>query len=121
MKLVFITDDPEVRSAAETAFPHGEELFITADWEAGLDACADAVMIFVDLVATLDEPHRVAGYERFAHSKMAHPIAAQTPLVLLAPPLDYDMDFIAGWPDFVFAQFRKPVHEKLFRRVVTYL
>ena len=121
MKLVFITDDPEVKAVAETAFPHGEKLEFHSVWSEGLDACEGAEMVFVDLVATLDEPHRVAGYEKFAHAKMAHPVAAKIPLVLLAPPADYDMDFIAGWPDFVFAQFRKPVNEKLFRRVVTYL
>lgn len=122
VKLVFITKDKEVVEIAKKAFPSGmESLHFFEDWRPGLEACEGAEMVFVDLVATLDEPHKIAGYEKFAHGKMSHEIAKSVPLVLLSPPPDYDLDFMTGWPDFVFAQLRMPVTEKVFRRVVTYI
>ncbi len=122
MKFVFITKDETVRETAKIAFPNSQDEVILFDaWAPGLDACKDADMIFVDLVATLDEPHKIAGYEKFAVAKMSHPAAKSVPLILLSPPADYDLDFMTGWPDFVFAQLRKPVNEKVFRRVVTYI
>ncbi|MBL8088208.1 MAG: hypothetical protein JNM85_09095 [Chthonomonas sp.] len=121
MKLVFITDDNEVIKTTKDAYRLGEEVVIHADWHAGLDACDGADMIFVDLVTTLADPHKIAGYEQFAAAKMAHPVASKVPLVLIAPEPEYELDFMAGWPDFVFTHIRKPVNEKIFRRVVTYI
>lgn len=120
MKLVFITKDPTIIETAKVAFRLDEELFFYEDWQLALDHCKNAELLFVDLEATLEEPHKIAGYERFAMEKMRHPIAKSVKVVLIAPEPEYTLDFMAGWPDFVFAHFRKPVHEKIFRRVVTY-
>jgi hypothetical protein len=121
MKFVLITEDKEVITAAQGAFPPGDQLNIYADWREALDDCEGADLLFVDLLATLDEPHKIAGYEAFAEAKMTHPVAHATPLVLIAAPEDYELDFMAGWPDFVFAHVRRPVTDKIFRRASTWV
>jgi hypothetical protein len=42
-------------------------------------------------------------------------------LVLIAAPDDYELDFMTGWPDFVFGHLRRPVTEKIFRRASTWI
>lgn len=121
MRFVIVTRDPEVESAAANAFPATDEVSIFAEWEAALDASPGADLLFVDLLATLDEPHKIAGYERFALAKMAHESAKDVPLVLIGPPEDYALDFMAGWPNFVFAHVRRPVTDKVFRRASTWV
>src|SRR5687768_6513187 len=121
MKFVLITRDPEVIKAAQGAFPPSDTLTTYEKWDAALADCEGADLLFVDLLATLDEPHRIAGYEKFALAKMEHPIANDTPLVLIAAPDDYEIDFMAGWPDFVFAHVRRPVTDKIFRRASTWV
>jgi len=91
------------------------------DWQSALDAAADADLMFVDLLATLEEPNKIAGYEKFAQAKMAHAKSSKIPLVLISPPDDYELDFMAGWPDFVFANIRRPVTFKHFRRASTWV
>jgi len=120
MKFVLITKDSELEAEARKGFdPYVCESF--EDWAAALDACEGADLIFVDLLATLVDPHKIAGYEAFAQAKMAHPIARMVPLVLIAPPEDYELDFMAGWPDFVFGHVRRPVDSKIFRRASTWV
>lgn len=120
MKFVLITKDAELEAEARKGFePYRCESF--ADWHAALDAAGDADLLFVDLVATLTEPHKIAGYEAFANAKMAHPEASAVPLVLIAPPEEYELDFMAGWPDFVFGHVRRPVDFKVFRRASTWV
>ena len=115
-----ITKDPELEAEARKGFePYDCEAF--AEWPAALDACAGADLLFVDLLATLVEPHKIAGYEAFAQGKMAHPEASPVPLVLIAPPEEYELDFMAGWPDFVFGHVRRPVDFKVFRRASTWV
>lgn len=121
MKLVLVTRDPEVRGAAEEAFSKNGRLVVFERWSEALEACSDAHMMFVDLIATLDEPHKIAGYERFAEAKMTHAVARQTPLVMIAPPADYDLDFLTGWPDFLLAQVKRPVTERIFRTAATWV
>lgn len=123
MKFIVITQDEEMAAAAKArnAFPPDDEVIVEGDWEKALGLCDGADLVFVDMVATLDEPHKVAGYERFAYAKMADPRAQGVPLVLIAPPDGYEMDFIAGWPDFVFAYLPRPVTEKIFRRASTWV
>jgi hypothetical protein len=121
MKFVLITKDPEIVEAARAGFHPDDDLQVFADWSAALDACGDADMVFVDLIATLDEPHKIAGYERFAESKMAHSRASKTPLVLISPPSDYDLDFMTGWPNFVLGHIQRPVNAKIFRRASTWV
>lgn len=121
MKFILLTKEQELVDAARDGFHPSDELIAFQDWAQALDACDGVDMIFVDLLATLDEPHKVAGYERFAEAKMSHGKAKEVPLVLIAAPEDYEMDFIAGWPDFVFAHLRRPVTPKIFRRATTWV
>lgn len=121
MKFVLITRDPDVVKAAKGAFPATDTLNVHEEWAAALEDCEGADLIFVDLLATLEEPHRIGGYEKFALAKMEHATASDTPLVLIAAPDDYELDFMAGWPDFVFAHVRRPVTDKIFRRASTWV
>jgi hypothetical protein len=121
MKFVIITKDPEVEKAAVEGFHPSDKCIAFSDWGQALDECEGADLLFVDLIATLVEKGKIAGYEDFAMAKMAHLIAAKTPLVLISPPEDYDLDFMAGWPDFVFAHIQRPVTFKIFRRASTWV
>lgn len=121
MKFVVLSTDPEVLAAQEKAFHPDDEVVVTGDWPEALEACEGADMIFVDLIATLDKPHKIAGYERFAEAKMTSPTAATTPLILIWPPEDYELDFMTGYPDFVFQSIRRPVTFQQIRRATTYI
>lgn len=123
MKYVLLTQDSEIADAARSpsAFPPSDTLKVHKDGDKALADCADADMIFVDLLATLKEPHKIAGYEEFAMKKMGDPKAKDVPLVLIGAPDDYELDFMTGWPDFVFAHLRRPVTEKIFRRASTWI
>lgn len=123
MKYILITTNPEIEAAflsPEAFFPTDEKQVFAA-WKEALEACDNTEILFVELVGTLSTPHEIAGYEEFALAKMDHPVAGPIPLVLLAPPPDYDLDFMVGWPDFVFAQIPHPVTPKLFRRASTWI
>ncbi|HRJ26882.1 MAG TPA: hypothetical protein PLO61_05170 [Fimbriimonadaceae bacterium] len=109
MKIVFITQDPEVRAVAERSFPATEELHFFENWSQGLEACQGATLLYVDQEATLESPHKIAGYERFAEAKMGHPVAGPVKVVLISPPSDYELDFVVGWPDFLFQRIGKPL------------
>ena len=120
MKFVLITNDSDLEAEARKGFdPYTCETY--PNWPDALEACDGADMIFVDLLTTLTEPHKIAGYERFAQAKMTHPVASAVPLVLVAPPDDYELDFMAGWPDFVYGHVRRPVDSKIFRRASTWV
>ena len=123
MKYVLLTNDPEIAEAARSpsAFPATDTLNVHKDPDAALSDCSRADLMFVDLLATLFEPHKIAGYEDFAVKKMGHPEAKNVPLVLIGAPDDYELDFMTGWPDFVFAHLRRPVTEKIFRRASTWI
>ena len=120
MKFLLITQDSEMASEARAGFePYACEVF--ESWVPALEASEGVDLMFVDLFATLTEPHKIAGYERFAMAKMAHPTACAVPLVLIAPEETYELDFMAGWPDFVFGHVRRPVNSKIFRRASTWV
>jgi hypothetical protein len=120
MRFVLITKDPAMEAEAKKGFePYACDVF--ADWAPALEAAEGADLMFVDLLATLSEPSKIAGYERFAQAKMSHPIASAVPLVLIAPPEEYELDFMAGWPDFVFGHVRRPVDYRIFRRASTWV
>lgn len=121
MKFVLVTKDPEIVAATKGAFQPDDELIILEDWEIALDKCRDADLLFVDLVATLDRPHKIAGYERFAEAKMSHDEAAAIPLVVIAAPVDYELDFMYGHPNLVFAHLPRPITYKIFRRASTWV
>ena len=121
MKFLVITKDPEIEEAARKGFHPTDAMVSFADWKEALDKAAGVDMMFVDLVATLREPHKIAGYEDFANAKMLHAVAKDIPLVLIAAPDDYELDFMTGWPNFVFGHVRRPVTEKIFRRASTWI
>jgi hypothetical protein len=123
MTYLLITKDPFTEDSflSPEAFLPSDRLMVFGKWEDALDACAGVDLMFVELTATLDEPFKIAGYERFARAKMGHPIAADVPLVLVAAPADYELDFMVGFPDFVFAQVAHPISSKIFRRASTWI
>jgi len=116
MRTVLISRDASVIAAARAGL--GENcVTVFDDWTTALDQSAGVDLMVVDLLATLDEPGRIAGYERFALAKMDHPVAQSIPVVLLAPPSEVELDYMTGWPDFLFAQVRLPVMPDAFRRI----
>jgi hypothetical protein len=121
MKFVLITKDTEMEKEAREGFHPSDTFACYSEWEEGLNGASDADLVFLDLLATLEEPNKIAGYEKFAQAKMSHNSASKVPLVLISPPDDYELDFMAGWPDFVFANIRRPVTFKHFRRASTWV
>lgn len=123
MRYVLLCHDSEIIEAFRSpeAFLPNDDLVVVDTKEGLVEAAAGADMVFVDLIASLDEPHKIGGYERLYDLKMANDAAASVPLVLIAPPSGYDLDFMVGWPDFVFAQMPRPVTSKLFRRASTWI
>lgn len=121
MKFVLVTKDKEMASEARKGIHPDDKLEVFADWKEALDHCGKADLLFVDLVATLEKPHKIAGYEKFGLAKMAHKAAKAVPLVLISPLEAYELDFMVGWPNFVFANVRKPVNYKIFRRASTWV
>jgi hypothetical protein len=121
MKFIVITKDPTVAAAAREGIHPSDDCHVIDDWTHALELAGDADLLFVDMLATLKDPHRIAGYEEFAMTKMSHPKSKGTPLVLISPPDDYDLDFMAGWPDFVLGHIRRPVDYKIFRRASTWV
>lgn len=116
MKFVLVTRDEAIIEAAKEAYGPHYDLAVAGDWETGLAACKGADLIFVDLIATLKEPGKIQGYEDFAMAKMADEVAAGIPLVVFAPPADYELDAMVGWPNFVFAMVRRPIQARTFRQ-----
>lgn len=121
MKFIVITKDEEIEAAAREGFHPSDETLCFSEWAEALDAAEGADMIFVDLISTLLEPNKIAGYEQFAEGKMAHPVAKDVPLVVINPPADYELDFMAGWPNFVFGAVQRPLNYKIFRRASTWV
>lgn len=121
MKFVLITNDAEMEAAAREGFHPSDQCLVFANWIEALEESHGADLMFVDLLATLHEPHKIAGYEQFALAKMAHPTANAVPLVLIAPPDNYELDFMAGWPNFIFGHVQRPVNYKIFRRASTWV
>jgi hypothetical protein len=121
MRFLLITKDDEMQALAREGLHPSDELLTFGGWSEALDACEGADMLFVDLLATLEEPGRIAGYERFAIAKMDHALAGPVPLVLISTPSGYELDFMAGWPDFVLGHIQRPLTAKLFRRASTWV
>jgi hypothetical protein len=118
-----ITQNDELKEAflSPEAFLPSDELRVFSDWGEALANSKGVDLMFVDMVSTLTTPHQIEGYEKFALAKMDHADAAAVPLVLIELPAGYDIDFMVGWPDFVFARVRHPVTAKIFRRASTWI
>lgn len=123
MTYILVTRNPDIREAflSPEAFLPSDVLKPFEDWRDALEEAKGADMMFVDLVSTLVEPNKIAGYEEFAEGKMADEALLAVPLVLIAAPSDYELDFMVGYPDFVFAQIPQPVSSKIFRRASTWI
>lgn len=123
MTYILVTKNPDIKEAflSPEAFLPSDQLKTFEDWREALKETAEADMIFVDLVSTLEEPHKIAGYENFAEAKLADEALRAVPMVLIAAPADYELDFMAGFPDLVFAQIPQPVSAKIFRRASTWI
>lgn len=123
MKYVLVTKDKATREAflSPEAFLPSDETVVFEDWNTALEACEGAELLFIDLLATLEEPHKIAGYEAFAEAKMDHPVAAGVKLILIGLPEGYEIDFLTGYPDFVFANLPHPATTKIFRRASTWV
>lgn len=118
---MLISRDSSMVSEAQKAYKLTDELTVFKDWKAALKSADSFELMIVDLLATLKEPNKIAGYEEFAQQKMSDKKAAKIPLVLIAPPDEYDLDSMVGWPDFVFGHVRRPITMKIFRRISTWL
>lgn len=121
MRFVLISKDQEIIAAATEAFERFGTLQVFGEWRDALEACPGADLMFVDMLATLEEPHKIAGYEKFAQAKMTDKGAKDVKLVLIGAPADYEIDFLVGWPDFLFAQLPRPVTSKMLLRMSTYV
>jgi hypothetical protein len=121
MNFVVVSKDIEVVKAAREGFHPSDVCQVFEDWRPALQACASADMLFVDLIATLVEPNRIAGYEIFANAKMTDPVCTKVPLVIIGPEPNYDLDYMVGWPDFAFGHIQRPVSFKHFRRASTWV
>jgi hypothetical protein len=121
MKIVLISKDADLIAPAKEAFEKTDELSVYGDWREALESSQDPELIIVDLLATLDTPHVIAGYERFAEAKMSHGSANKVPLVLISAPDDYDLDSMVGWPGFLHGLVKRPVTMKIFRRISTWV
>jgi len=121
MKYVLISRDPEVLEQAKSAFFPDDQVHLTEDWKEGLSLAEGADLMFVDLLATLKHENKIAGYEEFAEAKMAHSGASGVRLVLIWPPEDYHLDFMTGYPGFVFQHIPRPVTYQKLRRATTFI
>lgn len=116
MRAILVTKDDELRTMAERATP---PIMVCPEWTEALDQVADASdLIVLDLLAALDPPHRIAGYEKFAEAKMGHPRATSCRTILIGPPEGYELDFMVGWPGFLYAFYdRGRVSQGLLARL----
>ncbi|MBN8690713.1 MAG: hypothetical protein J0L72_07970 [Armatimonadetes bacterium] len=116
MKFVLVTKEKEIILAAEKAYGTHYQLKVHDHWGPALEDASDADLMFVDLIATLTEPGKIKGYEDFAEAKMSHEKSCGTPLVVFAPPADYELDSMVGYPNFLFAMVRRPITDRFFRQ-----
>jgi hypothetical protein len=121
MKISLVSRDPEMIAEARAAYKLTDTLKVYADWQDALAHCKGVELMIVDLIATLTEPNKISGYEQFALEKMGNKVASGIPLVIIAPPDNYNLDSMVGWPGFVFGHVRRPVTMKIFRRISTWV
>lgn len=118
-RYILLSRDPAIAATAREAL--GAEIAVLDRWQDALEAAAEAKVLIVDLIATLNPPHKIQGYEEFALAKMQHPTARGVPIVLISPPDDYELNAMIGWPDFLAANVRRPITRDLFRRVANWV
>jgi hypothetical protein len=107
--VTFLTKDLELISRARVACEsRGIAMLVEAAVGDALSAAAKSDLFVVDLIATLDPPHRISGYMRFADALMSS-AAAEVPLVLIGAPQGYRLDGMVGWPGFLAAFVDRPI------------
>lgn len=121
MRFILITKDDSLIESAQQGLHPSDQLDTFDDWTYALEQSSGADLIFVDLLATLEKPHEIQGYETFAEAKMAHHRAAAIPLVLIGAGDSYKLDFMVGWPNFLVGHLQRPVDYRQFRRASTWV
>ncbi len=121
VKYILVSKDAEVLEQASKAFYPDDEVLLTGDWQEALSKIEGTDMMFVDLLATLRQDHKIAGYEEFAEAKLGSPEAKGVKLVMIWPPADYELDFMTGYPDFIFQHIQRPVTFQKLRRSTTFI
>ena len=110
--VTFITKDLELIERARLGCDRrGYVMNVEADWKNAISQAAQSDLVVVDLIATLDPPHRIAGYVQFAEALMASK-AAEVPLALVGAPDGYRLDGMVGWPGFLSAFVERPVDDE---------
>jgi len=121
MKFVLISKDEEIIESAQEAYGTHYSLTVYKNWSLALAECKGADLMFVDIVATINEPGKIQGYEDFAAAKLSNETSNPIPLVAIALPTDYEIDSMVGWPGFVIAMWHRPVDAKRFRQASGYV
>lgn len=121
MRILLISNDSELNEQAKLAYEKTDELVVVENWRDALEMSKPTDLMIVDIISTLDEPHKISGYESFAEAKMKHKIASKVPLVAIQPPDDYPLDSMIGWEGFLHGLVRRPVTWKIFRRISTWV
>jgi len=121
MRFIIISQDTEIFEAAKKGFHPSDRVDIYENWVQALDESEGVDLIFVDILSTLIEAHKIDGYEEFAHAKMQHPVADVIPLVLIGAGADYKLDFMVGWPNFLLGHFQRPIDYRQLRRASTWV
>jgi hypothetical protein len=121
VKYILVSKDAEILEQAAKAFYPDDEVLLTGDWQEAMSQIEGTDMMFVDLLATLRQDHKIAGYEEFAEAKLGNPVAKAVKLVMIWPPADYELDFMTGYPDFIFQHIQRPVTFQKLRRSTTFI
>jgi DNA-binding response OmpR family regulator len=121
MRILLISNDQELNQQAQIAYEKTDELVIIEDWREAIQLAKPTDLMIVDIMSTLDEPHKISGYEAFAHAKMKHKVARGVPLVAIQPADDYHLDAMVGWEGFLHGLVKRPVTWKIFRRISTWV
>lgn len=121
MRVLVLTQRPEISGYATEALGGRVDLEIYTDWKEALERAEGADVMIADLISLLEEPHKIDGYEAFAMAKMAHETAKSVKLILIPAPTAYELDSMLGWPDFLFAQFHNPIGVQSFRQAMRWI
>lgn len=109
--VVLISLDPELIADTRDACKERRlQLHVDSEWLRAIEKSAHADLMIVDLLATLNPPHRISGYVKFAEAKMKS-AAVQTPIVLIGPPVGYRLNGMVGWPGFLTAFVERPIDD----------
>lgn len=121
MKVALITKNPVYGQLAREAEDEERKFVLFEDWREAFEHAAECDLMIADLISLLEKPHRIEGYRKFGEARLAHPIAARVPLVLIPAPDGYKLDGMIGWPNFLLGQLRHPITRETFRQVLRWI